>query len=307
MIAVLGPTAVGKTAFGIALAERLDGEIVNGDALQAYRRLEIGTAKPTAEERRRVVHHLLDVLEPEETYSAGDFLRRGRDVVRDIEARGRVPIVVGGSGFYLRALIEGLSPIPPVSEAVRRALAEELATVGLGALYEQLRQQDPETAGRLQPTDTQRVTRALEVLRSTGRCLSSWRLEPPREPPLDAVRLGLTLPRSILYDRVARRVRGMVDAGWVTEVRGLLEGGVPPEAPAFQAIGYRQIADHVLGRIPLQEAVERTIRATRRYAKRQMTWFRHERDVDWLTAASASDTFDSLVRRLKARRRKVVS
>lgn len=304
MIAIVGPTAVGKSALGVALAQRLGGEIVNGDALQAYRRFDLGTAKPSAAERAGVPHHLFDVLEPEVAYSAGDFVRRARAEIETIAARGGVPIVVGGSGFYVRALIDGLSPIPAVPAALRRQLVDELAARGHADLHAELAAVDAVAAARIAAGDSQRLTRALEVLRATGRTLTSWQAEAPEDPPLDAVRIGLTLPRGILYDRVARRVRGMVEAGWVTEVRGLLESGVSPAAPAFQAIGYRQIANHVLGRISLQEAVERTIRATRRYAKRQLTWFRREPDVDWLSAASL--LIDPLVRSLEARRRNVV-
>lgn len=303
MIAVIGPTAVGKSALGIALAEHLDGEIVNGDALQVYCRFDIGTAKPSPAERARVPHHLFDILDPDEAFSAGTFVRRARELVVAIGDRGRVPIVVGGSGFYVRALIEGLSPIPPVPDGVRQAILSDLEDRGVAVLHAELAEVDPPSAARIATGDRQRVSRALEVLRATGRTLSSWQKEPPAEAPLDAVRVGLTLPRSILYDRVARRVRDMVEAGWVTEVRELLASGIASDAPAFQAIGYRQIADHVLGRISLQDAVERTIIATRQYAKRQITWFRREPDVVWHPAASRS--IDLLVRRLEARRRKV--
>lgn len=248
-------------------------------------------------------HHLFDVLDPVEAYSAGTFVRRARDTIQSIADRGRVPIVVGGSGFYIRSLIKGLSPIPRVDDAVRTSVLADLEARGVEALHAELADLDPESARRIAIGDRQRVSRALEVHRATGRTLSSWQSEPPTEAPLDAARVGLTLPRSILYDRVARRVRDMVGAGWVTEVQELLASGIAPDAPAFQAIGYRQITEHVLGRISLQDAVERTIIATRQYAKRQITWFRREPDVIWHEAASRS--IESLVRSLGARRRKV--
>jgi tRNA dimethylallyltransferase len=305
VIMVLGPTATGKTALGIALAKALDGEVVNGDALQVYRGFDIGTAKATAREQAEVPHHLIDVLAPQEPHTAGDFVVRARRVIETIVARGRMPIVVGGSGLYLRALVEGLSPIPKVPQRVRDLVQERLDGDGLEALFARLGEVDPLTASRLKSADRQRICRALEVFEATGRSLSSWQREPPREPALQATKVGLTLPRAILYDRVARRVRGMVDDGWVAEVRTLLGNGVDRSAPAFQAIGYRHIADHVLGHLPLEQAVEETIRATRRYAKRQCTWFRRERDVDWLDALTVSPGMDSLVQRLLARRRKL--
>ncbi|RMH21247.1 MAG: tRNA (adenosine(37)-N6)-dimethylallyltransferase MiaA [Acidobacteria bacterium] len=306
VIAVLGPTATGKTALGIRLAEALGGEIVNADALQVYRGLDVGTAKPTAEERRRVPHHLIDVLEPDEPCSAGELARRARRVIAELDRRGVVPIVVGGSGLYLRAVLDGLSPIPPVDPAVRASLAQRLEREGLAALYAELERRDPVTARRLQPADRQRILRALEVVTSSGTPLSAWiRRRPAGYAPLDARRIGLTLPRAILYDRVARRVRQMVERGWVAEVKALLGRGVDPGAPAFQAIGYRQMVDHVLGRVDLETAVDDTIRATRRYAKRQLTWFRKEHDVEWLPVLDLPARFPSLLRTLEARRRKL--
>ncbi|HVF58289.1 MAG TPA: tRNA (adenosine(37)-N6)-dimethylallyltransferase MiaA [Thermoanaerobaculia bacterium] len=283
-VAIVGATATGKSALAIALAERLDGEIVNADALQVYRGFDIGTAKPSAEERRRVPHHLLDLLEPHERWSAGEFARQGRAAIAEIEGRGRLPIVVGGSGLYLRALIEGISAVPPGDPAVRRALRERLAAEGLPALAAELARRDPETAARLAPGDTQRVLRALEVALVSGAPLAAWiSRQPFGKERLSATRVGLTLPRPVLYSRIADRVLRMVERGWVDEVAGLLARG-GAEQPAFQAIGYRQLARHVLGEWPLDQAVAETIQATRRFAKRQETWFRKEPDVTWFEA-----------------------
>ncbi len=285
LIAIVGPTAVGKTRFGIELARRLDGEILNADALQVYVGLDIGTAKPTAAERRVVRHHLIDILEPHEPFSAGEFARRARRAIDDVRGRDRTPILVGGSGFYLRALLEGLSPLPEVDPAVRRELDERLEQQGLPALYAELERLDPATAARLAPADRQRILRGLEVVLGSGRPLSQWiRERPAGQRPLPARRIGLTLPRSILYDRVGERVRSMIEQGWVEEVEELLKRGVAPEVPAFQAIGYRQIVRHVRGEWSLRAAEEDIVRATRRYAKRQMTWFRKERDIHWVCA-----------------------
>ena len=195
--------------------------------------------------------------------------------------------VVGGSGLYLRALLEGISPIPPTSPEIRTQLRERLAREGLAALRAELIESDPSTAQRLRPGDTQRTLRALEVLQSTGRTLSSWIADDPRgSVPPASVRLGLTLPRAVLYDRIAARVRSMIQAGWAEEVEGLLGQGLSPDLPAFQAIGYRQLAVYLRGEASLEEAVDQIEQATRRYAKRQLTWFRREGSVSSLHRAS---------------------
>lgn len=289
VIVILGPTATGKSALGLHLAGEVDGEIVNADSLQAYRGLDVGTAKPTLEERARVPHHLVDVLEPTERYSAGEFARRARAAIAEIRARDRRPIVVGGSGLYLRALLEGISPVPPGDPAVRRRLRERVEEEGLAALHAELRARDPETAERLPPGDTQRILRALEVVEVSGTPLSEWiGRRPYGETRLPAFRIGLTLPRAVLYDAIARRVARMLQHGWVGEVARLLAEGLDPAAPAFQAIGYREIARHLAGEWSLDRAAEETVRATRRYAKRQLTWFRKERDIMWLDARDAA-------------------
>lgn len=285
VVAVVGATATGKSRLAMSLAETLGGEIVNADALQVYRGFDIGTAKPSPEERALVPHHLIDILDPAERYSAGEFARRARAAIADIESRGRVPIVAGGSGLYLRALFAGISPVPPGDPALRAQLRERLAAEGLPALAAELACLDPPTAARLAPGDTQRVLRALEVALASGRPLSSWIASQPfGKQSVLAISVGLTLPRGILYDEIARRVARMMEQGWVEEVAGLLDRGLGPHLPAFQAIGYRQLALHVLGKRSLDLAVEETVQATRRFAKRQETWFRKEPDVTWFPA-----------------------
>ena len=282
---ILGPTAVGKSALGMRLAEQLDGEIVNADALQVYRGFDVGTAKPTAEERRRVRHHLIDILDPQEQFSAGDFARRARQAIEDIEQRSKVPIVVGGSGLYLRALLEGIAEIPPVDPRLTDYLRRRLGAEGLARQRLGLTLLDSETANRLAPGDTQRTLRALAVALGTGRPLAAWIAERPYgRQPLPALRIGLTLPRAILYDRIADRVRSMVQKGWVEEVVELLDQGLSPSLPAFQAIGYRQLAEVARGRTTLEEAIAETIRATTRFAKRQATWYRNEKNITWFSA-----------------------
>jgi tRNA dimethylallyltransferase len=285
VLAVVGATATGKSALALALAEELGGEIVNADALQVYRGFDAGTAKPDAAERRRVRHHLIDILEPHEPYSAGEFARRARQAIADVAGRGQLPIVVGGSGLYLRALLAGISPVPPGDPAARRLLRQRMESEGLPALAAELARLDPETAARLPAGDRQRILRALEVVLVSGLPLSRWIARQPFGiQSIAAIRVGLTLPRAILYDRIAARVDRMVEQGWAEEVRGLLQRGLSPALPAFQAIGYRQFVHHVRGEWSLQRTVAETVTATRRFAKRQETWFRKEPDVTWFSA-----------------------
>jgi tRNA dimethylallyltransferase len=299
---VLGPTAAGKSALALELAEALGGEIVSADALQVYRGFDVGTAKPSPEEQRRVRHHLIDVLDPDEAYSAGEFARRARAAIGEIEARGRVPLVAGGSGLYLRALTEGISPVPRSDPEVRVGLRRRLEAEGLAPLAAELARLDPETASRLGSGDTQRVLRALEVAVTSGRPLSRWIAgQPFGAERVPAVKIGLTLPRAILYDRITRRAVRMVERGWVEEVEGLLQQGYRPDAPAFQAIGYRQIAAHVLGERSLASALEETIRETRRFAKRQLTWFRREPGVEWHDALDLAGRIPHLIDSLERR------
>jgi len=298
VVAIVGPTAVGKSALGMVLAERFSegGELINADALQVYRGFDLGTAKPTPEDLRRVPHHLVDILDPDERYSAGEFARRAKQAIAGIRARGCRPIVVGGSGLYLRALLDGISPIPKSDPTVRRELERRLEVDGLDSLYEELERLDPATAGRLGRGDTQRILRALDVARSTGVPLSDWiDREPYGERRLDALRIGLTLPRNVLYDAIEQRVARMVKHGWADEVATLLARGLSPALPAFQAIGYRQIVRYLNGECSMERAVEETVRATRRYAKRQLTWFRKEPGIHWLDAREVARDATSAV------------
>jgi tRNA dimethylallyltransferase len=295
VVAIVGATATGKSAVAMAAAAACGAEIVNADALQVYRGLDIGTAKPSAAERAAVPHHLIDVLDPRERFSAGEFARRARAALAEIAARGRPAIVVGGSGLYLRALWSGLAEIPRVDPGVRARLDERLAAEGLPKLRAELARRDPATAARLGERDTQRILRALEVAIGTGRALSAWLAAARVENAPPAMRkIGLTLPRALLYDRIAERVRQMVDRGWPEEVRRLLAAGIPRDAPALQAIGYFDWIRQIDGETDSQETVAGVVRATRRYAKRQETWFRRETDVEWRDARDA----DSLAREL---------
>ncbi len=278
---VLGPTASGKSALAIALARALDGEIVNFDSVQVYRRFDIGAAKTPLEERQGVPHHLLDVFDPAERCSAGDFLRLGRKALAEISGRGKTPVLAGGTGFYLRALLEGLSAGPARDEALRERLE---GVASRGRLHRLLARLDPETAERVHPNDTPKLVRAVEVCILARGPLS--RLQADKPEPLKGyrvVRLGLDPPREALYERINLRSRAMFEAGLLDEARGLLDAGVPRGAWAFGSLGYRQALACLNGEISLEEAVEQTARATRNYAKRQLTWFRRqETETIWL-------------------------
>lgn len=280
VVLVVGPTAAGKSALAEHLAARVDGEIVSADALQVYRGLDVGTAKPSAAIRARIPHHCVDVFAPDERCTAGAYARCARAAIADVRRRGRVPIVAGGSGFYVAAALEGLDNLPRTDRRWRRALVRMAEARGADELERWLRRLDPAWASRIGPGDVQRLVRALEVVLRTGRRLAH---QPgPEEPPVPvAAAVGLDWPRHELYRRIADRVDRMLASGWLEEVRGLLAAGLDPGAHSLQAIGYRQLAAVARGEMTPQEARREIVRATRRYAKRQMAWFRRDDRVRW--------------------------
>lgn len=299
-VAIAGPTASGKSELGLCLAEAFRGEIVNYDSIQLFRGLAIGSAKPSADDRSRVPHHLVDVLEPNGTASAGEYQRQARAVLGEIRARGGLPILVGGTGLYLRAVLEGLFEGPARSEHMRERLSRLARERGREHLHAVLSRLDPQAAGRIASRDTSKVIRALEVRLTTGRSLSAH-LESRARNPIEGFRVlivGLEPPREALYERIGERVRGMFDRGLVEEVRGLLEAGVPAGASAFRAIGYRQVVAHILRGMPREEAIMLTERETRRYAKRQMTWFRKQHEITWFGGFGNEEDNKERVRRL---------
>ncbi len=281
-VAVLvGPTAVGKTGAALALAQALGAEIVNADSLQLYRELDIGTAKPTAAERALVPHHLVDVAAPPELYDAARYAREGREVLGRLHLAGVPPLVVGGTGLYLKALLSGLFFEGSPKSEVRDRLRRELAAGGLAALHERLSRLDPATAARLHPHDTYRILRALEVMEATGRPLSAlFAAHRFQDCPYRVLKLGLLLPREELNRRIEARTAAMLAQGWLGEVAGLLSR-YPPHLKPLQSLGYRHLIQHLQGHWSLEEAVESLIRDTRRYAKRQLTWFKADPEVKW--------------------------
>jgi tRNA dimethylallyltransferase len=301
LIVLLGATATGKSRLALDLAAGLPWEIVNADALQVYRGLDIGTAKPSVAERARIPHHLLDVVDPWQRFSAGDFARAARESITQIERRGRQALVVGGSGFYLRALLEGISPLPRADPTVREGLARRARLEGVESLHRELGARDAASARRIAPRDAQRVLRALEVVQQTGVPLSQWQARQPfGRQRVPAIKFGLTLPRGVLYSRIFDRVVGMVGAGWLDEIDGMLAAGVSPEAAGFQAIGYRQMVRVLTRQSSQEEAILDTVRCTRRFVKRQETWFRKEKDVIWLDATNLDHARSDLLRGLEA-------
>lgn len=279
ILLVAGPTAVGKTGLCVDLAERVGGEIISADSRQVYRGLDIGTAKPTREERRGIPHHFIDELELGEPFSAGAFARAAEARIDDVRARGRVPIVTGGSTLYIEALVRGIVDVPEVDPAVRLALTAELEANGAELLWDELLACDPQTAATMDPTKTQRLVRALEVARGTGRTLSDFRAEQPAPRHTYDV-VVLARPRDVLVQRIETRIAAMLEAGLLDEVRGVLDAGHDAETNALQTIGYREPIRHLRGEIDYDEMVRLLERNTRRYAKRQRTWFR--RYPEWL-------------------------
>ena len=282
VIAVVGATATGKSALAVALAQRLDGEVVNADALQFYRGMDIGTAKTTAAEQQGVPHHLLDVLDVTQEASVAAFQTQARELFAQIRARGRTPILVGGSGLYVRAALDVLE-FPPTDPAVRAEVEAELAERGAAALRQDLAAVDPESAQNVK--DERRLVRALEVHRITGRPFSSYLPQRQTHPDVaPAVQIGLRIDRTVLHERIAARVRAMVDAGLAAEVRRLEAAGLRNGKTASRAIGYAPFLAVQDGELTEAEAIEQTIVATRRFARRQETWFRADPRVHWVDA-----------------------
>ena len=282
LVAILGQTASGKSDLALDVAEHFDGEILNFDSIQLYRHFDIGSAKVPASERRGIPHHLFDVAEPDQFVTAGDYARRARKALATIRARGRLPVMVGGTGFYLRALLEGLFQGPQRDERLRERIESRALEKPPGYLHRLLSRLDLAAAGKIHANDTLRLTRAIEVC-LLGRAPMSelWKQGRDRLEGYDVTRVGLDPPREDLYGRIGRRTRRMFEAGLVDEVQSLLDRGVPRDARPFGALGYSQAIDFIDGQSTLEDAIESTAKHTRRYAKRQRTWFRREPEVRW--------------------------
>ena len=291
-VVIVGPTATGKTDAALAFAERIGGEIVNADSVQVVRGLDIGSAKPTQGERERVPFHLLDVVAPDEPFTVADWKTRAEAAIEDIFARQRQPIVCGGTGLYIRALLDDWSlAATPADADTRKNLLAELEEAGAPALHASLQTIDPATAARLHPNDAVRILRALEVYRVTGKPISVYQAEDRQtRPPRRAYRFGLTLPRPQLNARIERRVDAMIAAGLEAEVRGLLAQGYTPALSSLRSLGYREMAAYINGEtketdsplVTLADTIEEIKHNTRRFAKRQQTWFRADTLIQWI-------------------------
>lgn len=285
---IVGPTGVGKTWFAIELAERLGAEIVNADSRQIYRGMDIGTAKPTSSERARVRHHLIDILEPDEMINVADFARLARDAVGEIVARGKRPLVVGGSGLYLRVIRGGIFSGPPAAPGLRAELMEQAQRQGAPEMHRRLAEVDSTAAARIHPNDLKRIVRALEVYELTGAPISRYQREHAFEDSaLESLTVGLRLGRAELYAAINRRFDAMIAAGLVDEVMALMALG--SRSSALSSIGYREIAAYLRGEITLARAIELAKRESRRLAKRQLTWFRAECETVWIESREGID------------------
>lgn len=284
LVAVVGPTASGKSALGVWLAEQFRGEVLACDSTQLYRGLDIGTAKPGLAERRGIPHHLIDVLTPSEETTAGGYRQMAVAVLEDLRRRGRLPILTVGTGLYLRALLEGLADVPQRSEELRERLRASAEEHSPGYLHRLLKRLDPETAGKIAPPDEQKLIRAIEVCVLARRPVSE--VHRKGRMPLNgwcAVKIGLMPPREALHERIHARTDAMLAHGWMEEVRGLLASGSPENAKPFDFIGYRELREVLCGEKKFEDARAAIQQSTRRYAKRQITWFRKDPGVHWLT------------------------
>ncbi len=285
VLVLIGPTAVGKTDLSLAIARKFGCEIVSVDSMQVYRYMDIGTAKIEPELRREIPHHLIDIVDPDQPYHAARFVEDALAAIRGIHHREALPLLTGGTGLYLRALLHGLFTGGESDPEVRRELTERLNEEGSDMLYRELAACDRQTADRLHPHDTARIIRALEVYQITGTPLSSHLEQQSAAGNISFARvfsLGIDCPRPVLYERINRRARKMIDSGLEQEVRGLLQRGYGPELKSMQAIGYRHMLAYLTGNWSREQLLEQLARDTRRYAKRQMTWFRKDQTITWL-------------------------
>jgi len=290
IIVLCGPTAVGKTSCAIRLSLAVQGEIVNADSMQIYRYMDIGTAKPTEIERQRVRHHLLDIADPDEPFDAAKYAAAAQQVIQTLNEKDIVPILTGGTGLYIKALVNGLFEMAPSDPQVRERLLSTAETIGVDRMYDRLREIDPEAASKLHPHDNHRIIRALEVYEITGKPIS---LHQKRhgfsDQPYQVLKIGLMTDRESLYRRIDSRVCAMMEEGFLDEVKKLLAMGYEAGLKSMQSIGYRHLTDYIQGRMDWEETIRTLKRDTRRYAKRQMTWFGRDGEVLWKTPDEAGD------------------
>lgn len=281
LIIICGPTAVGKTRVSIELAKRFEGEIISADSQQVWRGMNIGTAKANLTERSETTHHLIDIAEPDEHFDAARFVELADKAIEDIASRGKRVFVVGGTGMYLRLLVNGLCEAPPQDPEVRKQLEDEIETTGLQGMHDRLMDIDPESALGIHPNDPTRIVRALEIYELSGTPASEFRkMHGYGEKHYDALKIGLNIEREELYSRINARIDQMIEQGLLDEVKGLLEK-YGPDSQGLKAVGYREFVHHLQGEFSLERAIELAKRNSRRFAKRQLTWFRSDEDINW--------------------------
>lgn len=302
LVVIVGATAVGKSAIGVQVARTIGGEVISGDSMQVYRGMDVGTAKLTPAEMQGVPHHLIDILDPVEPFSAADFQERAHRLIREIDGRGKIPLLVGGTGLYVQSVVDEYDfPEMGVDLDLRERLRREADAIGPDHLHALLSRVDPTAAARIHPNDRKRMIRALEVYHLTGRPISSYgRVARQEYRPL---MFGIAMDRDRLYRRIDERVDGMFASGLVDEVRGLLDRGCGPDLNSMQGLGYRQVAGYLLGRYNLAEAVRSVKRETRKFAKRQQTWFRRDPRIMWLEMGenSSNDEKNANIREIGAK------
>ena len=313
LVAVVGPTGTGKSGLALELAEKLGGEIISADSVQVYRGFDIGTAKVSPAERRKVPHHLIDILGPEEDYSAASFRNQADRIIHRLEEKGKAIFVVGGTGLYLKVLSRGLFRGPGEDPCLRRSLRQKAEGEAEGYLYRELEKVDPEAASRLHPHDTYRILRALEVYHHSRKPLSQFQKEHGfRESPYEILKIGLSDDRQELYRRIELRVDSMMEKGWLREVQDLLDRGISPRVKPMQSLGYKRLISFLAGEMDWARAVNLIKQDTRRYAKRQITWFKADPDIHWFSAGvenypaireKVSDFFSSLLKNCHPRQR----
>ncbi len=291
LIAIVGPTASGKTRLSVELAKKYNAEILSFDSMQVYKGMDIGTAKPTLEERQGIVHHMFDVAEPWEDFSVSRFVEQADPIVQELLSQDKTVILVGGTGLYVDSLVRGTEFAPYPETGLREELTRTAQEQGIEVLMERLRQVDPQSAERIHPSNQKRVIRALEIYLETGKTMTQHDAESrAKAPKYRPLWIGLDyVNREALYSRIDRRVELMMEQGLLTEVQDLLRKGLPPTATALQAIGYKEILAHLRGECSLEEATELVQRSSRRYAKRQRTWFRRNEDIHWLMLEDEPD------------------
>jgi tRNA dimethylallyltransferase len=297
-VILIGPTAVGKTKLSIELAKKLNAEIISGDSMQIYKEMDIGTAKITKDEMDGIPHHLIDIKEPTESYSVADFQKDVRRLITEIHQRGKLPMIVGGTGLYIQSIIYDYHFTDQASDPVYREILEKrVENEGIELLYEELKGIDRESASRIHPNNTRRVIRALEVYQTTGKTMSEYLASQDNELLYEVAMIGLTMDRNLLYERINQRVDLMITTGLLEEVENLYKKGIK-DVQSIQAIGYKEIYQFLEGQVSFESAIDQLKQNSRRYAKRQLTWFRNKMDVHWFDVSNKSfnDTLDEILK-----------